>query len=224
MTLISKVGITTQVTDAIREAIVLSDYEPGEKLSEKQLAEFYNVSRTPVREALKQLDREGLVQVMPRVGTIVAKPTLDELNELFELKESLEGLAASSFAKRIAPEEVTEIEQMIISMEEAVASNNLDLYVEANQQFHVAILEGSRNSKLKYILNLLLNQMPYRSYVHMSIQVPNRLEHSLKEHRDIFQALKSGDHVHAESSMKLHVKASGDELKKVIVAKLYEGE
>ncbi|MGN7285857.1 GntR family transcriptional regulator [Shouchella rhizosphaerae] len=222
--MISKAGITAQVTDAIREAIVLSDYKPGEKLSEAQLAEYYQVSRTPIREALKQLDREGLVTIIPRVGTCVTKPTLEEINELFELKEMMEGLGAGAFANRITDAEVNVLEKLVHQMETAVAERDFDSYVAANQDFHKSILEGSKNSKLKYFLNLLLNQMPFRSYVHLSIQAPERIEKSLEEHRMILNALKDRNQIEAEQAMKIHVKASGEQLKKEIIKRLFQEE
>lgn len=205
-------SITSQVTNAIRKAIVSGEYEPGQKLSEVNLSEYYKVSRTPVREALKQLEREGLVDIIPRVGTCVTKPTEKELNELFKVKEVLEGLAARLVAENGRKEDVETLRKSVDEMEEAIAKSDNKQYVEANTTFHKAILEGADNSKLSFMLNLLLNQIPYNRYVYLTIEDPKRLKKSLSEHKAILAAIEKGDQLLAEIKMREHVKLSGLQL------------
>ncbi|HZH61320.1 MAG TPA: GntR family transcriptional regulator [Metabacillus sp.] len=205
-------SITSQVTNAIRKAIVSGEYEPGQKLSEVNLAEYYQVSRTPVREALKQLEREGLVDIIPRVGTCVTKPTEKELNELFKVKEVLEGLAARLVAENGREKDIEIMKESVVEMEEAIANSDNKQYVEANTRFHKAILEGAENSKLSFLLNLLLNQIPYNRYVYLTIEDPNRLKKSLSEHKAILAAIENGDQEQAEKTMREHVKLSGLQL------------
>ncbi|ETI66237.1 GntR family transcriptional regulator [Neobacillus vireti] len=213
-------GITAQVTNAIREAIVTAKYEPGQKLSETVLSEYFKVSRTPIREALKQLEREGLVEIIPRVGTCVSKPTETELNELFTLKEVLEGLAAGLFAENGKAEEIKKVQQAVTDMERALQTSDNKLYVEANSVFHETILEGAANSKLSFTLNMLLNQIPYNRYVFITIEDPIRREKSLHEHQTILSAIIKGDSEEAEKAMRDHVRASGKQLKMDIEKKL----
>ncbi|SDJ10300.1 GntR family transcriptional regulator [Alteribacillus bidgolensis] len=220
---ISTASITTQVTEEIRNAIVKGEYEPGKKLSESALSKHYGVSRTPVREALKQLEREGLVEISPRVGTRVTKPTEKELNELFTVKASLEGLAAGLLAKNQEVSKIDAIEEAVNQMEKAVETKDHDLFVKSNKYFHEVILEGADNSKLSYLLELLLNQMPYQRYVYLSIEVPNRLEQSFLEHKKVLTALRKGDPKEAEEMMRAHVEASGKQLKEGIAQKLIKG-
>ncbi|WP_257346739.1 GntR family transcriptional regulator [Pseudalkalibacillus decolorationis] len=213
-------SITTQVTNAIREAIVTGEYEPGVKLSEYSLSEYYKVSRTPIREALKQLEREGLVEIIPRVGTCVTTLTELELTELFTVKETMEGLAAGLLAERKNAKEINEVKKAVATMEKAIQTSDHKLYVEANNVFHTAIHEGANNSKLSYLLNLLLNQMPYSRYVYLSIDMPNRIEKSLEEHKAILAAILKGDKYEAERAMREHVRASGEQLKLGIAEKI----
>ncbi|MEH7121007.1 GntR family transcriptional regulator [Neobacillus vireti] len=213
-------GITAQVSNAIREAIVMGEYEPGQKLSETALSEHFQVSRTPIREALKQLEREGLVEIIPRVGTCVTKPTEQELKELFTLKEVLEGLAAGLFAEKGDAAEIQKVQQSVADMEEAIRTSDNKLYVQANSIFHDTILEGANNSKLSYMLNLLLNQIPYNRYVFITIGDPVRREQSLREHQAILAAIENGNRMEAEKTMREHVKASGEELRRDIEKKL----
>ncbi|PCD07750.1 GntR family transcriptional regulator [Peribacillus simplex] len=220
ITAILTLGITAQVTNAIRESIVTGEYEPGQKLSETVLSEYYKVSRTPIREAFKQLEREGLVEIIPRVGTCVTKPTEKELDELFTLKEVMEGLAAGLLAESGNAEDINNLKQAVSDMEIAIQTSDKKLYVEANDVFHSVIQEGANNSKLSYMLNLLLNQIPYRQYVFLTIEDPNRRERSLKEHQAVLIAIEKGNREEAEKAMREHVKASGLQLKMDIAKKL----
>lgn len=222
MSILTTTSITAQVTNAIREAIVTGEYEPGKKLSEAALSEYYEISRTPIREALKQLEREGLVEIIPRVGTCVTKPTEKELIELFTVKEALEGLAAGILADSGNTKAIEEVQKSVATMEKAVQTADHKLYVEANSLFHTAILEGSDNSKLRFLLNLLLNQIGYSRYVYLSLEVPKRIEKSLQEHQAILNAILRGDREEAEKTMREHVRASGLELQKGIAKKLYK--
>lgn len=216
------VSITEQVANAIRIAIKSGEYEPGKNLSESKLSEHYKVSRTPIREALKQLEKEGLVDIIPRVGTRVKKATDSELTELFTVKEALEGLAAGQLALKNDKVIMEKLEENILLMEQAVAEKNQELYVEANKYFHDNILVGANNSKITFLLDLLLNQIPYQKYVHITIDAPNRMKMSLKEHRHILNKIKSGDAFEAEMAMRNHVKASEKKLKERIKGRISE--
>ncbi|UFJ40893.1 GntR family transcriptional regulator [Brevibacillus humidisoli] len=218
---VSTQSIHTQVTNVLRNAIVSGEFALGEKLSETALAQRLGVSRTPVREALKQLQQEGLVEIIPRVGTCVRKPTEKEIFELFKIKESLEGLAAGLMAERGEIPESNQLVQAMESMEEAVEKRDIDRYVESNGRFHDAILRGSGNSKLLYHFNLLINQLPYKRFVYITLDQPDRLEKSINEHRRIVEAIQARDTELAEKLMREHVKASGDKLIQVMKAELY---
>jgi DNA-binding GntR family transcriptional regulator len=215
-------SITTQVTEAIRTAIITGEYEPGKQLSEAALSQHFKISRTPVREALKQLEREGLVEIIPRVGTCVLKPTEKELDELFTVKEAMEGLAAGILAEKGDLKAIAKVRKAVFIMEEAVQEKDHNKFVEANNLFHQAIIDGANNSKLSYVLNLLINQIPYNRYVYLSIDVPNRLEVSLREHQIILDAILSEDRDKAEKAMRDHVRASAIGLKKGIAKRLYQ--
>lgn len=221
-TSISTDSIHNQVTNAIRLAIVTGGFRLGEKLSENSLAGQLGVSRTPVREALKQLEREGLVEIIPRVGTCVKKPTQKEISELFTVKEALEGLAAGLFAAKEQAFELAELEKAMIEMEEAVEAADIHAYVDANDRFHDAIISGSGNSKLKFHFDLLINQLPYKRYVYLTLDQPHRIHKSVEEHRKIVEAIKTNDSQSAEQMMREHVKASRSKLMQIMADRLDE--
>ena len=215
-------SVQNQVVKALREAIVAGALRPGDSLSETALAQRYGVSRTPVRESLKQLQREGLVEIIPRVGTFVSNPTPREIFELFTLKEVIEGLAAGLLAQRGDVPELAELDRALAEMEAAVATNDADRYVEANDRFHDAIIRGSDSRKLQGHFHLLINQVPYRRFVYLSLAQPHRPQDSLEEHRRVVAAIKTKDFHTAEREMRRHVGASRYQLSLGIGSKLMD--
>ncbi|MCL6445767.1 MAG: GntR family transcriptional regulator [Alicyclobacillus sp.] len=217
---VSTDSIHTQVTAALRQAIVSGQLKPGQKLSEEALAQQFGVSRTPVREAFKQLEREGLVQIIPRVGTCVTKHTEEEIIELFAVKEVLEGLAAGLMAQRGNIPELAELENALRQQEQAGEQGDVDRFVQINLVFHDIVVRGSGNSKLQFLFSILINQLPYQRFVYLSLKQPNRTENSLEEHRSIVEAIKSGDFDRAEQAMRRHVRSSAVQLHKGLVSQL----
>lgn len=213
MSVIEKTGITLQVTKAIRQAIITGEYKPGQKLSEYTLSERYEISRTPVREALKHLNLEGLVEIVPRVGTYVSKPSYETLNELFTIKEVLEGLAARLLAENRDENIINQLEESCEDMKLAYKETDYKVFSEANDKFHQLIHLGSKNDQLSSFLKILINQVSYNRYVYLSIKRPGRFKDSLEEHKEVLEAIKKGNGERAETLMRKHVKTSEKMLK-----------
>jgi DNA-binding GntR family transcriptional regulator len=207
-------GVHAQVTSALRRAIVSGLLQPGEALSETVLARRFGVSRTPVREALKQLERERLVEIVPRVGTYVRQATAGEVLEALVVKEVLEGTAARLLAARRGAPEIAELGRVARDLERAAAAGDLPAVVEANQRFHELIHRGAGSVKLQFHLELLLNEfrVPYQRLVSLTLSRPARLRRMLEEHRRILAALEAHDAAEAERAMRAHVRAGREEL------------
>ncbi len=210
-------GVHAQVTSALRRAIVSGLLQPGEALSETALAQRFHVSRTPVREALKQLERERLVDIVPRVGTYVRKATGEEVLDALVVKEVLEGAAARLLAARPDPPELAALVEVTEDLERAAAAGDLPRVVEANQRFHELIHQGSGSAKLRFHLELLLNEfrVPYQRLVSLTISQPGRLRRVVAEHRRIVTAIRAGDPAGAERAMRAHARAGRLELRRV---------
>jgi DNA-binding GntR family transcriptional regulator len=213
-------GVHAQVTSALRRAIVSGLLQPGTALSETVLAQRFGVSRTPVREALKQLERERLVDIVPRVGTYVRKATGDEVLDALVVKEALEGAAARLLAARSDAPELAALEEVTEDLERAAAEGDLPRVVEANQRFHDLIHQGSGSVKLRFHLELLLNEfrVPYQRLVSLTISQPARLRRMLAEHRRIVAAIRAHDPEDAERAMRAHARAGMLELRRVHLA------
>lgn len=198
--------------DRIRDLILGGEYRPGTALSEVRLAEYYEVSRTPVREALKQLQIEGLVEIRPKVGTFVREITRREILEMFEVKETLEGLAARLMARRGQIPELDTLRTNVDASESAVRRNDSAAYAALVHEFHETIVTGSDNLKLAEHYRTLMNQLAYHRLVLKSVQHPGRLAKSTAEHRQVLELIIAKDGVGAELAMKDHVWGSSREV------------
>lgn len=206
------------VLDAIREAIINGSLKPRERLMEIQLAEELGVSRTPIREALRKLELEGFIVMLPRKGAYVADVSFKDIADVFEIRAALESLAAGLAAERITDEELEEMERHLVEKADAIARHDMTQLVEVDTKFHELVYRASRNDRLSLIINNLREQIQrYRS---TSLAYPGRMKQSLEEHRAIVEAIQSRDsqlarqlaleHIeNAESSMIEAIKKDG---------------
>ncbi|MEO5663414.1 MAG: GntR family transcriptional regulator [Nocardioides sp.] len=181
---------------------------PGLNLSELALAQEFGVSRTPVREALKQLQSEGLVEIRPRVGTFVTAPSPREISELFEVKELLEGAAARLLAQRGRVRELDELEETVRLADVAVARNQQERYAGLVTQFHDLIIRGADNAKLAAHYRMLMNQLAYPRLVTTSLRQPGRPLESDREHHLVLELIVAKDGDSAERVIRDHVRAA----------------
>ncbi|MEU7488603.1 GntR family transcriptional regulator [Streptomyces sp. NPDC042319] len=197
-----------RVADELRQMIISGELQPGSSLSEMTLSENFGVSRTPIREALKQLQIEGLVQVRPRVGTFVAVPSRREVTELFQMKELLEGAAARLLALRGRVPEVDRLQATMQEADEAVRAGDAERYAELVHEFHELIVVGADNSKLVAHYRTLMNQLAYTRLVRTSLAQPGRLSESDHEHHRVLDLILAKDGDGAERVMREHVRRS----------------
>jgi DNA-binding GntR family transcriptional regulator len=208
----SRLSIQEQVASGLRAGIINGDLPSGMTLSETAIAEDFGVSRTPVREALKQLQTEGLVEIRPRVGTFVTAPSRLDVYELFQLKEILEGAAASLLAERGDVPELKELGHNVERSRQAVAAGDVETYAELVDEFHTLIVHGAGNQKLIRHYGLLMNQLAYPRLVQTSLSLPGRLERSDAEHQRVLEIIAAKDGRTAERLMRNHVRASREAL------------
>jgi len=201
-------SIQGRVIGEMRRRIIAGEIEPGVNLSELALAEEFGVSRTPVREALKQLQTEGLVEIRPRVGTFVTSPSRREITELFEMKELLEGAAARLLAQRGRVPEIGQLEENLRQADRAVARDDRDRVAELVQEFHDLLIIGADNSKLEAHYRTLMNQLAYSRLVATSLNQPGRPVQSDREHHHVLELIIAKDGDSAERVMREHVRAS----------------
>lgn len=175
------------VFESLREAIIQGRLRPGERLMELQLAEELGVSRTPVREAIRKLELEGFVVMMPRKGAYVAGITDKDITEVFEVRAALESLAAGLACDRITDEELEQLERSVVQISELAEQANLDGLVQEDAEFHEIIYRASRNKRLILILTNLQEQI--QRFRLTTLSRPGRTRKALDEHRQIVEAI-----------------------------------
>jgi DNA-binding GntR family transcriptional regulator len=175
------------VFEHLREAIIKGKLRPGERLMEMQLADEMGVSRTPVREAIRKLELEGLVIMIPRRGAYVADLSIKDVAETFEIRSALEALAASLAAERITPEEAEEMERILVRIGAAIEEDDMQQLVALDEEYHNLLYKASRNDRLMQILNNLREQI--QRFRVTTLAVPGRVRGALQEHRNIAEAI-----------------------------------
>ncbi len=187
----------------LADDIVAGRLRPGAALDEASLAAQFAVSRTPVREALRQLAPTGLVQSVPRRGCVVAVPDAAQLAEMFVVMAELEAMAAAHCAMAMTPQERRGLEQQIARMAAMVRDGDVAGYRAANVAFHHLLYAGSHNRYLAEIATATRRRLaPFRA---AQLEAPDRMRRSHEEHVAIVTAIQRGDAAGAAAALRAHI-------------------
>ncbi|MBX6353664.1 MAG: GntR family transcriptional regulator [Thermoflavifilum sp.] len=183
-------SLPMRIAEYIARGILEGRFATGERLKEEELAATFNTSRSPVREALYMLQLEGLVERLPRRGTVVKAYTQKELRELYEVRLGLEAMAMDRLVQRWTPQVERRFRRVLQDMEEALASVDAEAYARLNDDFHQLIFEHADNSVLWRMYRQLKNLLI--AVLQLSTQDVEQMRMSLEEHRGIVDVLASG--------------------------------
>lgn len=191
------------VFNTLRDDILRGELEPGERLMEIHLAEKLGVSRTPVREAIRKLELEGLVKMIPRRGAVVASITISDLEDVLEVRKVLEQLTVKLACEKITDEEIALLKKYHEEFAKAINTNDLTSLAEKDVSFHDVIYNASRNNRLIQILNNLREQM----YRYRLEYIKDRQKRKLlvSEHEKILNAVMNRDSTTAEAAIDAHI-------------------
>lgn len=196
-----------QVTEALREALVSLAYQPGERLVERDLCERFGVSRTVVREALRHLEAEGLVELVPNRGPVVSSVSPDEARDLYEVREALESLLAKCCAERATPSQKRQLARTLTRVEAAYDGGTLSDELGAKDELYEALYQGAGNPVIASLLRTIqARAQMLRGY---SLQTPGRTEKSLEELQQMVDAIEQGDAEAARQIAAAHVRNAG---------------
>ena len=192
-----------QVVDNIREAIAVGRLEAGNRLVERDLCEMTGVSRTLIREALRQLESEGLVDVIPNKGPIVARITARQAREIFQLRAELEGLASQLFAELATDAQMKALQDAFAKLREAYASSDSIKMLAAKSYFYECLVDGSGNETL----GTMLRQLQARAMVlrATSLSQPGRTADSEREIAELMKAIRKRDGAAARTASVAHI-------------------
>jgi DNA-binding GntR family transcriptional regulator len=205
---VPRIGLHEQAAARLRLLIVRGDLAPGEPLLEADLSDALGISRTPLREALKQLASEGLVELRLNRSAVVAPFRREQLLELFEAVSGIERCAAELAATRMVARDFERLEALQQKIEWHHDRGELRDYFETNQQIHSTIVGFARNAVLKSTHDILLPRAERARFFALSVQ--GRWDESVREHHDILTALKKKDGERAGKLLGYHVLRTGE--------------
>ncbi|HMZ11020.1 GntR family transcriptional regulator [Plasticicumulans sp.] len=198
-----KVAMYEDVAERVRQKIYDHELAPGDWIDEPALAAEFGISRTPLRECLKLLAAEGLVQIDPGRGASVTKLTLEDLNELFPVMAMLEGRCAFECARKLDAERLRTLETLHEALETAAAAGDVAAYYASNYVFHRTVQDFAGNPWLTRVTNDLRRIL--KMHRGRQLLLPGRLQESLSEHRALIECFRSHDAGRAERVMNQHL-------------------
>ena len=191
------------VFDSIRGAILSGALKPGERLMEVKMADKLGVSRTPIREAIRKLELEGLVVMVPRKGVYIADLSIKDIRDVLEIRIVMEELAARLAAERISDEDIEELMQAAKDFDEATKTDDIELLIRKDIEFHDKIFKATNNEKLVILTNNLREQV--QRYRIMFLKKTENKEQLTKEHYEIAEAIKERDSKKSAELAKKHI-------------------
>ena len=195
-----------EVFNLLREAILSGEIPPGERLVERDIAEQFEASRTPVREAIRQLELENLIRHVPRKGAVVAEVTTADIIEIFRIRSVLEGLVCRMAAEKITRRGASRLEGALVGLEEACRSKDAAAVATQHIKFHETIYKLSESPRLYQMISNLLEYISWFARVGYSFQ--DRMSLAMKEHREMVESISLGLPDRVEALARAHVEAS----------------
>jgi DNA-binding GntR family transcriptional regulator len=198
-----------KILETIRDAILKGSLKPGERVSEPDLAERFGISRTPIREAFRQLESEGYLQVIPRKGAVVASLTERDVEEFYAIKIILEGFAARMAAEQLSDKDIERLETINERLQKLADEGDVKNFFKVHDEFHEVFIKASGNEKLLELINQLV--MKFKRLRLASLSQPGRMDISVKEHEQLIDAFKKHDG-HGADSLVRHTATIGAEV------------
>ena len=206
------------VFNTLRDAILTGKLVPGERLMENQLAEKLGVSRTPVREALRMLELENLVELVPRKGAQVLDMSEKDIVNILEVRSALEGLATALACKKMTPEDLQQLKDLEADFEKAVTENEVERFVDIDEDFHDMIFAATENDKLINIFRNLRIQL-YRYRMAQAKNNETSMSTIVAHHRSIIRAIENHDGEEGASIAQGHIKYQTDSILRFVRSK-----
>jgi len=193
-----------QVADLLRDMIMTGKLTEGDKVNEGKLCETMGISKTPLREALRVLSVEGLIELVPNRGAFVTTPTLEEITEMFGVMGLLEGFCARSACEKMDDSAFDRLEKLHARLEEKFDRRDQEGYIHANNRYHSYLQELAGNRTLNQIISGLRKKILL--YRFQSLNLSERFEKSIEEHRELIEAFRERNPDKAEKLMSTHLK------------------
>ena len=208
--------LSEDIADSIKTAIIKGKFKPGEKISEGELAQSMGISRTPLREAFRKLENEGFIDIIPRKGAMVTDVDPSEANDLYEIKSTLEGLAARLASVNMKEKDIEKLEKYNKELKELIDKNDLEAFYKVHCKFHEGFVKQCGNSRLIHMISNLNDH--FKRFGIVSLTLPGQFEYATRQHDEIIKAFRSGDESLVEQKVRGNVMTGGQ----VLIAHLSE--
>ncbi|VAV84430.1 Transcriptional regulator, GntR family [hydrothermal vent metagenome] len=175
-----------RIVTFVKDSIINGRLKPGERVPEHEIAESFGISRTPIREAFRQLESEGFITVIPRKGAVVSPITAKDVSEFYSIKSLLEGYAAGLACAKFTEKELKRLTQINQQMQKCAAKNDVRSFYRLDNQFHEVFLSSCGNDKLCELAHQIAQQ--FERFRIMALSMPGRMKTSIKQHEDIIKA------------------------------------
>lgn len=197
-----------RIVDFIKDAVVTGRLKPGERVPEQEIAENFGISRTPIREAFRQLESEGFITVTPRKGAVVSSITDKDVSEFYVIKSLLEGFAARSACRKLTPREIKRLETLNANMMKCAEKGDFKGFFRHDNEFHDIFLKACGNDKLFNLTHQLVQQ--FERFRITALSLPGRMKESLAQHAEIIEAFRDGDADLVESLVRSNAEKGRD--------------
>lgn len=199
-----------KILETLRDAIISGNISSGSRVSEPELAERFGISRTPIREAFRQLASEGYLTIRPRKGAVVTAYTPKDISEFYAIKSILEGYAARLACSRLSDKDIDRLEQINAKLSELSAQGDVKQFFKTHNDFHDLFIKAADNEKLREMISTLVNR--FQRLRLTSLSLPGRMDISMQEHKKIISAFRNRDCDQAELLVRENAKYGGQVL------------
>lgn len=218
----AKVKTTSaQIASIIRQAIISGELKPGQRLREPEIAESLGVSRSPIREAFRVLEAEGLVEITPNKGVSVTLLDENDLREIFELRILLESHGVRLACENMTEEHLRRLGALIDEMEKRIQSKDYLDYLHISQQFHEFYMKNCNNERLFNVFRILRNNILATQI--FAYSYPDHASNSIEEHKNIFSALLEKNPDKAEKRLREHLESGYERAKRFLKSRWHKG-
>lgn len=211
-------SLTNVIYDQLEDMILTGKLKPGERINESWLSSHLGVSRAPIREACRQLEKRGIVEVKARKGSFVYEIDVNEVIELYDIRAAMDSLAAEKAAGQATSRELTALKGLLKNMADAIEAGDFQKYFKSNIDFHIGIVRLSRNRNLFSLIEGIYNKASLCRKTNLSLQ--ERVRTSYRQHKKILDAIAAGNSTEASRLMKHHIL----DAKNALLASLSDGE
>jgi len=198
------------IVEFIKDAVVSGSLKPGERVPEQEIAANFGISRTPVREAFRQLETEGFISLIPRKGAVVSPITDKDVVEFYAIKSLLEGYAARTACAALTPGDIKSLEDFNGEMKKCAAKDDVKGFFRLDNQFHDTFLEACGNDKLCALVHSLVQQ--FERFRVTALSLPGRMKDSVSQHDEIIKAFKNSDAALVETLVRANAERGRDVL------------